>query len=456
MDSVLFCVCASNPLPYEQNVKHRSDFVFKTIRKCFLNAKASLRSHCKNIDIKQKTCSASNRHAADAVRAAHLLIRTCWYTMRKAGREEGHIMKNRNLDAFQTLNAARAPSRKTLSCAIAAALLLAPGAMPVMADDMNGQTDFYINYIDAAGFQLGDQHIRADDQDGTVELRADMLELPEGFVVDDSWQTITVAAGEDAYPDVMPVHEDPQVEAQIEQESKESASSGVLTMVYRQEDGAIAGIESFLRVFRPSAGGRYYVFEQSNGDYSANVPSGYALSEEVQPQYEVPIGGRRVVDLKVAAASDDAARTGAKAQSRFQITYLEEGTVRHMQTLTIEGEDDLVLREDMLELPEGYALAKPLGEYSAKPNMDMGVMLEIVKETNVSSNEDASSVSSAQNNQNDADAASQAQKPTDAKSASTAYSTNLWLLIGVFALAACGIGYGGYRLKKAHSKKDRK
>ncbi len=362
-------------------------------------------------------------------------------------------MKNRNLHALQTHSRC---SRKAASFAITAAMFLGLCAMPIMADDMNGQTDFYINYIDAAGFQLGDQHIRADEQEGTIELRADMLELPQGFVLDDSWETISVAAGEDAYPDVILVHEDPKVEAQIEQESKESASSGVLTMVYRQEDGTVAGIESFLRVFRPSAGGRYYVFEQSNGDYSANLPQGYTLCEEVQPQYEVPIGGRRIVELKVAAASDEAVRTGAKAQSRFQITYLEEGTVRHMQTLTIEGEDDLVLREDMLELPEGYALAKPLGEYFAKPNMDMGVMLEIVKETNVSQNEDASSVSSQQSGVNDTDAASQSQKPTDAKSASTAYSTNLWMLIGAFALAACGIGYGGYRLKKAHSKKDRK
>lgn len=216
----------------------------------------------------------------------------------------------------------------------AAEQMIAP--TPVWQENETQATRVHVFYVDPAGYQIGYEALDfPGDADHTVELSD--LNIPEGFVLDEEYQPVTVAAGDFSNLNVQVNSANPKL-AEIYASQNKDENRSVITFNYWTEDGNLVDSETEPLTLDGAAGGLPTISLYQ--DYTIDVPKGYQLitpaPETLQDYF---YDSRTIVDLQVKPVNDTAAGSTSSA-SPDNSTSASAGDASSAKTSSSSAQED--------------------------------------------------------------------------------------------------------------------
>lgn len=262
-------------------------------------------------------------------------------------------------------------------------------ALSAAANESDGCTDFYVSYYDTAGFRVGQQIIKLPGE-GMVTLPQEALEVPEGYVLNEAWQTYQAPAMDTLGIDFQVVSTEPELQTAIASQQKEIANEEALMLNYRLSDGSLIDTQTFTCKHMATGGSATYPL-YLNQDYFIDVPAGYRLITQPAEHYDVRLSSRKMVDLYVEPDSH-AAETSDKEQipngqpTTVHCLYEDAaGTIIGTQDISysqangsIDGRtSNVILARNDLQIPAGWKLDEAWQMYYTEPGTDLMVRFQI-------------------------------------------------------------------------------
>lgn len=163
-------------------------------------------------------------------------------------------------------------------------------------EEPTGDAVFYCTFKDQNGYKVKWDKVIYSGSGIAVLDEAD-LPMPEGYVLDEEWQTYATEYGSPLYIEfaVKPVN--PNVTNVLNEYIGDKGQSR-LVVVYETEDGSIVDSDAFFKGRWGSAGISHYDFYLGE-DFNVEAPAGYTVVSEYSDSYEVPLSGSEVVTVSV-------------------------------------------------------------------------------------------------------------------------------------------------------------
>lgn len=158
---------------------------------------------------------------------------------------------------------------------------------------------FHITYVDPNGLTVGSQVVRVP-ADETVTLEESDLEIPEGFYLNEYWQTYQSDPGQWLYVEFAVAPLDDQLAVTMYNTDGLDPDQSTLTLNYYDEGGNLISSENYQKAAAGAGISSQYFYNGT--DYALNVPEGYELVSGVDDVYEVPYHGRVFADVLITPA----------------------------------------------------------------------------------------------------------------------------------------------------------
>lgn len=175
---------------------------------------------------------------------------------------------------------------------------------------------FMCQYIDPNGAIVGYHAVRYP-AESTATLDLEDLQIPEGYYLNEEWQTYQTEPGEWLYIDFAVAPENEQLAAVMSQPTDVDFSRTTLTFNYWDTEGNLLDSQNYQRADRRVSSGISEYTLHNGTDYVFDVPEGYQIISDVYDSYTIPMKLRQTVDVIVAPA-------GLEDYSDEALTYEEE------------------------------------------------------------------------------------------------------------------------------------